>query len=410
MTIPPALRRAFRAWLIHWLTAVALSFLFFFLLKPLAGTALFETLDHLGGDAVVRIYGGGPEPHAPILLVDLGPDPTFDILAQALTQLAPTHPRAIGLDHILKPPPPTPDGASDPRVTRLRQAIASLGDTPVALPIGAPSLAEALRALPNIREASVELVRDDDGTVRTTQDRACAHNPTGRVTLPTLAAAIVGDDHHLGKAGGCTTHAETRPILFAPLHMLPSPAGKGIQLISLDQLATQGTLPTGAYVILGVVGSDANTDAFPTPLGLYPGAVIHAEAVWTLAAEGATHWTRSVHHILHPAFEMMFGLVSAAILAVFTAARGEKHAIASHASAIRRFGWGILLIAVSLLVFCFLGWVWTYTAVLLMREGVVIGAVTAVFGSMLETLVDAGDDIVGPIHWAIARKLKKEHP
>ena len=151
MELQSAARRVFRSWLIHWLTSVALTLLVVALLSPFSNSALFRFLDHVGGDAVMRVYGGGPQPVSPVVLVDLGPDPKIDFLTGVLNQIAGTRAQSVGLDFVVSKLPPGPDGKADERITKLRDALKAL----VALGISvAMPITDAIADLPEIHKSA----------------------------------------------------------------------------------------------------------------------------------------------------------------------------------------------------------------------------------------------------------------
>ena len=64
-----------------------------------------------------------------------------------------------------------------------------------------------------------------------------------------------------------------------------------------------------------------------------------------------------------------------------------------------------MLVLMALVLVAF-GVAWTWLAVGLLSAGVVIGAMSATFGAMLETLVHAGELLVHPLHWLVERSMK----
>jgi len=427
MELQSAAWRVFRSWLVHWLTSVALTLLVFFLLYPFPNSALYRFLDHLGGDAVVRAYGGEPEPAARVVVVDIGPEPTVDMLTDSLNKIAGTDALSVGVDFQIKELQPRPDGAADKRITNLRGALAALRMR-IAMPIISDEIAGAINGL-RIREASVELVLDDDGVVRTTQERSCTSDYGGHVTLPTLAAAVsgIGLPYEFSKGTGCEKSEDARPILFAPVQT-PYTSSKdrtGIYIMSKEMLAEHATLLNGAYVIVGDASPASTSDHFMTPVGLQPGAIIHAEAVWTFAVQGKST-TTIPRDLLLVALELLVGITSGAYFAALLVIREacepaapprgharqggrarDKHEIDSPLAAFVRLIWGLGGIALMALALIIIGAFWTWLATSLLRSGVVIGAAAAVFGAMLETLLHTGEDVVGPLHWTMACAVKR---
>ncbi len=404
-------RRYFRRWLTHWLTCLALSAVVLVVLHQFADSALFRTLDHLGADAVVRTYAGGAsEPELPIVVVDLGPDPTIEGLTAVLKQLAVAHAGSVGVDFVIGKLPPGPDGRTDARIMGLRSArdAPSALRVPVAMPIEDPQLRDAMHDLPEIREASVLLAVDDDGVVRTTQERICTETDEGKVALPTLAAAVFGVGRPSEKSvGGCDKTKDARPIMFAPVSAAADDP-RGIHLLSKENIAESAALLNRAYVIVGALGSASESDRFVTPIGARPGALVHAEAVRTLAmAQERSGWRFFPKEWLTAAPELFVGMFSAAMFGAFAAFRGEKHEIDGPLDAFVRLTWGFGGLIFSLMMLVFIGVLWTLIATSLVGSGVVVGAVGALFGSMLETLIHVGEDLVGPIHWAVECSLKR---
>ena len=66
------------------------------------------------------------------------------------------------------------------------------------------------------------------------------------------------------------------------------------------------------------------------------------------------------------------------------------------------------MLALMALVLVVLGVTWTWLAVGLLSAGVVIGAMSAMFGAMLETLVHAGEYLVKPLHWLVEQFMKRK--
>ena len=74
--------------------------------------------------------------------------------------------------------------------------------------------------------------------------------------------------------------------------------------------------------------------------------------------------------------------------------------------ALGQFAEGLLVLVLMAGVLVGFGWLWTWWAVYLLSAGVVIGAMSAMFGAMLETLVHAGKLLIDPLHWLVERLMK----
>ena len=395
-----------RRWLTHWLTSLALTTFVLFLLLPFSGNALFQTLDHLGADAVVQDYTGDPGPAHPVVVVDLGPDSTIDELTEVLRKVALARPRSVGIDFVDQLTLGA-GGSDDPRIVRFRQALSALR-SPVAIPVRDPWLWVAIRNLPDVHEASPDLRKDEDGVVRTTQMRVCTDDThDGERTLPTLAAAVFRERRPLGKSvTGCeTTNDDRTPILFAPSEPT-TPGRQWIRLLPKENLDQSLASLDDAYVIIGVLASASKTDRFETPIGRLPGVLVHADAVWTFSttARERVGWTTN---LLAAAPDLFVGMISGAVFAVFAVVRGDRSEIEGALSAVKRLAWGLGALLFSGVVLFIIGVLWTWIAVAWLRTGVAAGALAAVFGSMLETLIHAGEDVVGPLHWTVERGINR---
>jgi hypothetical protein len=377
-------------WKVHAVTSAVLAILVLIMLRPFADDALFRTLDHLGGDAVVRAYQGGAGPLAPVVVIDLGPDPTIDVLAATLRQIAENaHPRAVGLDFIVSDLPNAADGTPDPRMAALRDALHDLS-VPVGLPVVHRGVANLLRGLPHIRDIGVELTPDEDGVVRETRDRICAYRADGQVTVPTLAG-FVADDAGSETMDGCE-ESDPRPILFAPVRAPPF-TNDAVSIAPREMLAEYAPSMREAYVILGDLGSGSRSDFFLTPQGLRPGVVIHAEAAWTLASGEGTFWRfvrTHAHGLVADMLEVFVGILAGCAFAAVAAFRGPRREVDGPLAAIMGLAWGLAGLFVCWLVLMIIGVVWTWIAVGVMRTGLVLGAATAIFGAMLDTLIHIG--------------------
>lgn len=398
------LREAFtgfpRLWLVHWFTSAVITLLVFFLLMPFESTALFRMLDHFGADAVVKAYVPDEKPPERVVLIDLGSQPTVALVAETLDKVQHAHPTAIGLDFLL-----VKDPASDAPVPALVNALRA-GTSLVVMPVINEELADAVATLIQVQEASVDLVHDEDGVVRAIQEHLCTVSHDGQVTLPSFAA-LIAQKVRPEKEPGCHQAGDALPILFAPECVPSRRECPGIYLVPKEMLAEHAELLRGAYVILGGVGSGSVPDRFTTPLGERPGALIQAEAVWTLV-HGNDHagWSRRLWACF---IEITTGFVAGGAFAAFAAASAKwtEGPIESAPTALCRFGLGVagLLWITAVLVFAGVVWTWL-AATFLIETGVVIGAVAAIFAAMLETLVHVGDYLVAPIHWGVARVMR----
>jgi hypothetical protein len=412
-----------RRWLIHWITCLVITTLVICFSTLFSDNALFGWLDHLGSDAIVRAYIPEKNLPTPVILIDLG-QASLDQVQQTLDKVRRTHPKALGLDFMI--PNDLKDASSLPKLIETFRAIASQG-TPIITPIVNKQIAQAVASVDNVYEASPDLTRDDDGVVRTTQTRTCATTHEGSVMLPTLAAAMVYGRSR-GKSRGCDTGDRPLPILFAPVWTPPPKDSRplqldqpGIYLVPSEMIAEDGAksdaphiLPDGSYVVLGSLASSPIRDRLMTPLGERPGAVIQAEAVWTWQAmtdeSGSLRWTArhrgSLDRPLALVEEWLIGAVAGAIFAIFTLIGGARQPISRPAAALRRFAFGITRLAVIAILLLLIGVGWTSLAVSLAELGILVGAGTAVFAAMLETLVHSGDDLISPVGWWVGRIMR----
>jgi hypothetical protein len=147
-----------------------------------------------------------------------------------------------------------------------------------------------VRVLPGV-------IEDSDGVVRRVAPWACAHNPDSNkwTVMPTMAFALKG-----ALAEDCPSaepsKAERLRILFQTVpadgEALESSA---ISVISLSKLTSNAAMDRKSldHAIV-VVGQSRWADTYRTPVGLMPGLLVQANAVWTvqhrsLAGESALY-------------------------------------------------------------------------------------------------------------------------
>jgi CHASE2 domain-containing sensor protein len=396
-----------RRWRSHWVTAILLSVILFFLLKWIEPPFLLRALDRAGSDAVIRAYAPTPTNKDPrIVVVDLGADPTAEIVAGTLKSVARgAHPKAVGLDLIV-----LPDLADDPAKTGSKPVgvlADALNDSnwqkptwqkpPIAMPMYNKQLEAAVAK--EIRPATVELRHDEDGVVRSVCPERAA-NSEG----PTLAEAMLG----LGPAK-CGP-GDGPAILFAPV-TAPQAGDKspGVYIVTRETVASRPDILNDSYVLLGTAGRGVGSDRFITPVGELPGVMIHAQSLWTLWRNDTNFWERHRER-LASLLDLVTAILAAAVFSLYPAWRdGHQLPLDSIRQALRQFAEGLVVLALMAAVLLLFGVTWTRLAVGLLSAGVVIGAMSAMFGAMLETLVHAGEYLVKPLHWLVERLMKQEH-
>ena len=405
-----------RRWLINWITCVLVSLLFFVLLKPLENSSVFRALDRLGSDAIMRVYAAGWEEGGPtVILIDMGSSVLTADLADTLEKIRNAKPLAVGVDFLIVADPShhkseetTFSGASDH--IQLDALLAVLrddwGETRVALPAVNLRLASGIADLRSVRAAAPDFVRDEDGVVRTTRERVCTDSPEGVATLPTLAAAMVRDRVEPA-SHGCDPGDEPIPIFFGPIKALSTDPRSGVLLVPKEGVGAILKALRGAYVVLGHAEPGSTADTFMTPVGERPGALIHAEAVRTLAKGKKVDWWNYLPRWVP---ELSIGFLAGAVFALYTTAFSPERmteAPGSFARSVYEFAvgglGGLLLIASVLLL---VGVLWTWFAAGLVERGLLIGALTPVFGAMLETLAHVGEYLVAPMKWLSSRLLR----
>jgi hypothetical protein len=396
-----------RRWLTHWLTCVSVTFLFVMLLQFMEGSSLLQSLDRLGADAVMRLYA--PEAASPpVIVVEVGKEPKAEDVALGLRKLKGAGVLALGLDLIAA------EDLSGQALAKLVDAVTELSieNIPIAMPLVNPSLAEQVEGLRKVRRASVELSKDIDGIIRSTRQHNCGEIGGRRARLPTLAWAMV-DPNSEETGRGCVEPDRDLPILSVPILSVPNSAARtGILLMTMDMIDSNKGLLKGAYVILGAVSAGTMLDRFQTPLGELPGAVIHAEAVWTLAvlahspgnSLGADDATR---HLAAIGLDLLTGIAAGLVFATYLTCTSRDKPIHGVRIAIRRFLSGIVGLLLMSAILFLLGVGWTWVASHFLTLGLVVGAVVAVFGAMLETLSHLSADLIEPIHWAVGRAVRR---
>jgi hypothetical protein len=404
-------------WLAHWITGMLFSLLCLLLLQPLEPKALSRMLDRAGADAVMQAYAAGwDESHLRVVVVDMGPEVTTALLAKVLEEIRGAGAIAVGLDFkIVEDPREGSDESDDAKKSNaaeipIEDLLAVLGDkdkwgqTRVALPVLNSRLKNGIANLLWVRAADPDLDRDEDGVVRTTRDRVCSDSTTGQIMIRTLAAAMVRDAKH--PSHGC----ERRPILFVPFWVPedePSPGmiekrvtrGSDILLITRQSLTAHLEVLQGSYVLLGQLEGDS----FVTPVGKMPGVLIHGQSARTLAKDLTESWW--VHVLPHWTLDIFLGVLAGAVFSLYVTVFGSEQRVRSLQGALYSFLRGLGgLFLIGLFVF-FAGVLWTWLGAGLVQKGLLIGAVTAVFGAMLETLVHVGRNLVEPIHWLVSRVI-----
>ena len=395
-----------RRWLSHWITGILFSVIFFLLLKGFEPPVLLRALDRAGSDAVIRGYAPDvsqmdPRRDPRIVVVDLGPGPTTDIVIKTLKSVADaeTHPKAVGLDLIfVKDLQDNRSKSGDNPVDQLAKVLndAKLQDTPIAMDVQSNrELMENLRGAKEIRPASVELRRDEDGVVRAVCPEESLKNK-----LPTLAQAM------LGLLGTSCGPRHDPAILFAPVGVAKADDKRGVYIVTWETAASQPHILNDSYVLLGEAVRGVGSDRFLTPVGELPGVMIHAQSLWTLWRDDANFW-EGHREILASLIDLLTAIVAGAVFSLYPAWKdGRERPLDSVRQALLRFAEGLVVLVLMALVLVAFGVAWTWLAVGLLSAGVVIGAMSAMFGAMLETLVHAGEYLVKPLHWLVERSMK----
>jgi hypothetical protein len=407
-------------WLLHWITCLLVSVVFFFLLKPFEHTSVFRALDRWGADAVMRVYAAGTGEGGPrVVVVDMGMSVTTADLAETLGKIRNAKPLAVGIDFIIVPDAPKEpkksegNAASADFIIPLDQLLTELGDgdwgkTHLALPVINSRLANGIAKLDRVRPAAPDFVRDEDGLVRMTRERVCSDSPEGGATLPTLAAAMVSDVV-APQSYGCEAENHPRRIIFTPIRLPETDPKSGVLLVPREAVGTMPTLLAGAYVVIGHIEPGSTADTFMTPVGEMPGALIHAQSVRTLASGQPSDWARRYVPPLLPEWfiSLVAGAAFAAYMAVFDRNEtGEDHC--SFANVIYRFVFGGIggLVLIGFVLLC-VGVLWTWLAARLVEGGLLLGALTPVFGAMLELLAHVGENLVAPMKWLAQRLIPR---
>src|SRR5271166_5379 len=278
-----------RRWVCHWITGILFSLIFFFLLQGIEPPFLLRALDRVGSDAVIRGYAPRISIADPrIVVVDLGAGPTTKIVLETLASVKEAHPRAVGLDLFFVKDlqdARLPSGANP--VDLLAKNL-KLQDAPIATDVRSNQQLEEklvggkdIQGAKEIRPASLELRRDEDGVVRS----VCPEK-SGNDKRPTLAEAMLG-----------LTETRCRPdhdpvIRFAPVGVPRANRDPGVYIVWWETVASQKGILSDSYVLLGSTVRGAGSDQYLTPVGELPGVMIHAQSLWTLMHDEANFWER----------------------------------------------------------------------------------------------------------------------
>jgi hypothetical protein len=175
---------------------------------------------------------------------------------------------------------------------------------------------------------------------------------------------------------------------------------------SVAELAGHTAELDNANFIIGDAGAGSFADAFMTPDGSFPGVVIHAEEAWTFEqlyrdSNNKRPWFS--HEQTAGFIDLGCGVISGIVFSIFAAFGFSEVKVVNRATALSQLGLGILGLAVVALVLILIGVVWTWCATAILHVGLVVGAVSAVFGASFEMLVHSGKSIIEPIHWVVAK-------
>ncbi|HEU4740494.1 MAG TPA: CHASE2 domain-containing protein [Meiothermus sp.] len=214
-------------------------------------------------------------------------------LARLLSELDRQKPRAVFVDLDLSQP--TNEPQDGPRLSRGDQELLAFLRQPRRYPlllttVRSPGstylLGEPLEALPWICLVSPLAIRDDDLRVRRIPRAVDPRNP-----YPASEALA-----RIARGEPCPqVREDLPPNLFASAY-----GGIGSRMVFRELELWRGLLPVGAGAVLGgktpglledslvLVGrvDPASLDQYPTPVGLLPGVVIHANELLTLLTYG----------------------------------------------------------------------------------------------------------------------------
>ena len=396
-----------RRWLIHWITAILFSVVFFFLSKWLEPPLVLRALDRAGSDAVIRGYAPEIDPRRDprIVVVDLGAEPTAQNVGEMLDLAAKASrpPKAIGLDLIFVKDLQenrSKSGANPVDELAAKLEDARLQNTLIAMDVRTNQQLEKKlenEKLTEIRPASILLGRDEDGVVRS----VCPED-VPRERIPTLAEAMLDK-----RWTGCGPHHDPA-ILFAPVRVPEADDKRGVFLVTQEAVAIHKEILNDSYVLLGVAARGVGSDRYLTPVGENPGVMIHAQSLWTLWHDSTNSWERH-REFIASLLDLLTAFVAGGVFSLYPAWKhGRERPIDSIRQALHQFAEGLVLLALIALVLVVLGVTWTWLAVGLLSAGVVIGAMSAMFGAMLETLVHAGEYLVKPLHWLVEQSMKRK--
>ena len=396
-----------RRWLIHWITAILFSVVFFFLSKWLEPPLVLRALDRAGSDAVIRGYAPEIDPRRDprIVVVDLGAEPTAQNVGEMLDLAAKASrpPKAIGLDLIFVKDLQenrSKSGANPVDELAAKLEDARLQNTLIAMDVRTNQQLEKKlenEKLTEIRPASILLGRDEDGVVRS----VCPEE-IPRDRIPTLAEAMLDK-----RWTGCGPHHDPA-ILFAPVRVPEADDKREVFLVTQEAVAIHKDILNDSYVLLGVAARGVGSDRYLTPVGENPGVMIHAQSLWTLWHDSTNSWERH-REFIASLLNLLTAFVAGGVFSLYPAWKhGRERPIDSIRQTLHQFAEGLVLLALIALVLVVLGVTWTWLAVGLLSAGVVIGAMSAMFGAMLETLVHAGEYLVKPLHWLVEQSMKRK--
>jgi hypothetical protein len=283
------LRRFAVGVLLGFLVFVALSVLRHFEIP------LIQQLERAGNDAIVRFYASHLAREDQLKAVAIVLNDTEDEesrtsdLIDLITLLQSFDLSALVVDLQIKGDAASENGERLKRLARLLRE--SVKKFPVAVAanaapsnlsdrwdiqrdyLSADGLGGIVRALPNV-------IEDSDGGVRSVAPWACAHDPdTGKWrATPTMAFALRGaptEDCPRAQPG----KDERLRILF---RANTAPEASLIPVISLRRLTKDAAMDRQSlHNALVVVGQNRWADSYRTPVGVLPGVLVQANALWT---------------------------------------------------------------------------------------------------------------------------------
>jgi hypothetical protein len=266
-----------------------------------------------------------------------------------------------------------------------------------------------------VRAAGLFAPDDYDWVVRHLTTGVCVYSSDKVRWLRVSSLAEAAVDPH--EAASCDPKAvdEERPvILFHYESPEESPEAGAVRTVFARELIDKDGKVSGpdsqlfpmkdAYVLIGQTGAETWTDQHRTPLGMKPGVLVTANAIFTMEKRHEESSDKRVYdkHLYEAAVILALGAFLALISATIERYAPKKSESNTDGTGVPRVAGSIrLVLQLSGLVVYFgiatilVGFFWTWMAASALADGVAFGTFVPVLAVGLETLMEAGEALIG---------------